>query len=468
MYPLTEGVLQSHVRLAVQAALGTAADHLEESLPDDLLKSKNLMSIGEAIRSIHRPGSRDAMEAARRRFVYQELLMLQLALRLHRGQQDVRQTAPSIDIDSRLDSRIKALFSHEFTPAQKRVCVEIASDMRQSKPMNRLLQGDVGSGKTAVAAYCMLATAATSVLGDKSEEDSPSTNSSGRFQAAIMAPTELLARQHYHTLTSLLAERGSSLQVGLLVGGQRVAERRKLREQIESGDIQLVVGTQALICSEAAFANLGLVVIDEQHRFGVLQRSLLRQGSRDPHTPCDDRDANTSNSSHAVYGDLDISVIDELPPGRQEVATYRVAHDQVEQWWEFFCKKLKEGRQGYVVVPTVDISGRDMASISSAFESLANGQLEAFRLGLLHGRMKPDQKASVMADFRDGRFDVLVATSVIEVGIDVPNATLMTILDAENFGLAQLHQLRGRIARGRVQGICAAVTECRGKCLATY
>ena len=459
VYPLTEGVLQSHVRLAVQSALSTAADHLEESLPDDLLKSKNLMSIGEAIRSIHLPESRDAMEAARRRFVYQELLMLQLALRLHRGQQDGRQTAPPIDIDSRLDSRIKALFPHEFTAAQNRVCVEIASDMRQPKPMNRLLQGDVGSGKTAVAAYCMLATAATPVLGGKSEEDSSSLSSSGRYQAAIMAPTELLARQHYHTLTSLLAERGSSLQVGLLVGGQRVAERRKLREQIESGDIQLVVGTQALVCSEAAFANLGLVVIDEQHRFGVLQRSLLRQGSRDPHTLVMTATPIPRTVAHAVYGDLDISVIDELPPGRQEVATYRVAHDQVEQWWEFFCKKLKEGRQGYVVVPTVDISGRDMASISSAFESLANGHLEAFRLGLLHGRMKPDQKASVMADFRDGRFDVLVATSVIEVGIDVPNATLMTILDAENFGLAQLHQLRGRVARGRVQGICAAVTD---------
>ena len=459
VYPLTEGVLQSHVRLAVQAALSKAADHLEESLPESLLKSKNLMSIGEAIRAIHRPESRDAMEAARRRFVYQELLMLQLALRLHRGQQDVRQTAPPIDIDSRLDSRIKALFSHEFTAAQKRVCAEIASDMRQTKPMNRLLQGDVGSGKTAVAAYCMLATAATPVLGVKPDEDGSSASPASRFQAAIMAPTELLARQHYNTLTSLLTERGSSLQVGLLVGGQRVAERRKLREQIESGEIQLVVGTQALICSEAAFANLGLVVIDEQHRFGVLQRSLLRQGSRDPHTLVMTATPIPRTVAHAVYGDLDISVIDELPPGRQEVATYRVANDQVEQWWEFFCKKLKEGRQGYVVVPTVDISGRDIASISSAFESLANGHLEAFRLGLLHGRMKPDQKASVMADFRDRRFDVLVATSVIEVGIDVPNATLMTILDAENFGLAQLHQLRGRIARGRVQGICAAVTD---------
>ena len=325
--------------------------------------------------------------------------------------------------------------------------------------MNRLLQGDVGSGKTAVAAYCMLATAATTVLKDKTEDGNSSMSAAGRFQAAIMAPTELLARQHYSTLSSLLAERGSALRVGLLVGGQRVTERRKLLQNIQSGDVQLVVGTQALICSEAAFDNLGLVVIDEQHRFGVLQRSLLRQGSHDPHTLVMTATPIPRTIAHAVYGDLDISVIDELPPGRQEVATYQVAHDQVEQWWEFFCKKLKEGRQGYVVVPTVDKSGREMASVSSAFESLANGHLEAFRLGLLHGRMKPDQKAAVMADFRDGRFDVLVATSVIEVGIDVPNATLMTILDAENFGLAQLHQLRGRVARGRVQGICAAVTE---------
>jgi ATP-dependent DNA helicase RecG len=456
VYPLTDGVQQSHVRLAVQAALGVSADRLEESLPESLLRSKNLMSIGEAIRSIHRPESRDALEAARRRFVYQELLMLQLALRLHSGQQDTRQTAPAINIDSKLDNRIKALFSHEFTNAQKRVCAEIASDMRRTKPMNRLLQGDVGSGKTAVAAYCMFATAATFVLGHTAGEDG---SSAGRFQAAIMAPTELLARQHYQTLTSLLLERESPLQVGLLIGGQRAAERRELQGRIESGEVQLVVGTQALICSEAAFANLGLVVIDEQHRFGVLQRSLLRQGTSDPHTLVMTATPIPRTVAHAVYGDLDISVIDELPPGRQEVATYRVSQNQVDQWWDFFRKKLKEGRQGYVVVPTVDVSGRDMASISSAFESLANGHLEAFRLGLLHGRMKPEQKASVMAEFRANRFDVLVATSVIEVGIDVPNATLMTILDAENFGLAQLHQLRGRVARGRMQGICGAITD---------
>lgn len=455
IYPLTEGVQQSHVRVAVQAALDLAADRLEESLPEQILKTKGLLPIADAIRSLHRPANKQDLEAARRRFVYQELLMLQLALRLHRGRQDCRQAAPAIDIDSRLDQRIKALFPHEFTAAQARVCEEIAADMRQPIPMNRLLQGDVGSGKTAVAAYCMLATAATAtpLQGEAPADPSP------RFQAAIMAPTELLARQHYQTLMALLAERDSELEVGLLIGGQPASVRRKILRRIAAGDIHLVVGTQALICSEAAFARLGLVVIDEQHRFGVLQRALLRQGGSDPHVLVMTATPIPRTVAHAVYGDLDISVIDELPPGRQPVATYRVGPEQIDQWWDFFRRKLHEGRQGYVVVPTVDESGRDVASVSSAFESLANGELEMFRLGLLHGRMKPERKAGIMADFRAGRFDVLVATSVIEVGIDVPLATLMTILDAESFGLAQLHQLRGRVARGRVQGICGAVSE---------
>ena len=467
VYPLTEGVQQSHVRMAVQAALDLAADRLEESLPERLLADKNLLPIAAAIRSLHRPASRDALDAARRRFVYQELLMLQLALRLHRGRQDVQQAAPQIPIDSRLDSRIKAVFPHPFTAAQARVCSEIAADLGQATPMNRLLQGDVGSGKTAVAVYAMLAAAATPVseptsaatpAAESLAEDAASATKVPRLQAAIMAPTELLARQHYQTLITLLAARGSDLEVGLLVGGQPAAMRRKLLARIAAGEIQLVVGTQALICSDAGFAHLGLVVIDEQHRFGVLQRAMLRQGAADPHMLVMTATPIPRTVAHAVYGDLDISVIDELPPGRQPVATYRVVPEQTDQWWDFFCRKLGEGRQGYVVVPTVDESGRDVASISSAFEELANGPLEAFRMGLLHGRMKPEQKAGIMADFRDHRFDVLVATSVIEVGIDVPNATLMTILDAESFGLAQLHQLRGRVARGRVQGICGAVT----------
>ena len=221
-----------------------------------------------------------------------------------------------------------------------------------------------------------------------------------------------------------------------------------------------MVGTQALVCGEAAlFKNLGLVVIDEQHRFGVLQRATLQQGHTDPHVLVMTATPIPRTIAHAVYGDLDVSVLDEQPPGRQPVRTYRVGPEQLDQWWEFFCKKLAEGRQGYVVVPAVDESKRELASIASTLEALANGPLEAFRLGLVHGRLKPKEKAAIMDRFRAGEIDVLVATSVIEVGIDVPQATLMTILDADSFGLAQLHQLRGRVARGATQGICGAATQ---------
>ncbi len=459
IYPLSEGVQQWHVRTAVKAALGHAVDLLEEALPAELLLRKELLPIGKAIAEIHRPTTRQLADAARRRFVYQELLMLQLALRMHRRHQTDRGAAPLIDIDARLDHRIQAVFTFPFTAAQRRVCEELATDMRRPRPMNRLLQGDVGSGKTAVAFYAMLATAATPVA-----DESPAAphlavqpGRPRRYQAALMAPTEILARQHHETLRSLLAARGSALEVALLVGGQTAATRRKLMASIAAGEIGLVVGTQALVCSEASFCDLGLVVIDEQHRFGVLQRALLRDRGVDPHTLVMTATPIPRTIAHTLYGELDISVLDEQPPGRQPVATYRVNAAETERWWDFFRRKLGEGRQGYVVVPAVEESKRELASVDGTFEQLANGPLEAFRLGLVHGRMKPAEKAAVMDDFRGGRLDVLVATSVIEVGIDVPRATLMTILDAEAFGLAQLHQLRGRVARGPVQGLCGAV-----------
>jgi ATP-dependent DNA helicase RecG len=259
------------------------------------------------------------------------------------------------------------------------------------------------------------------------------------------------------TLERLLA--GSGVEVHLLVGGQPAKERKRILDRMQSGEAGIVVGTQALVCGETAkFRHLGLVVIDEQHRFGVLQRATLQQGGTDPHVLVMTATPIPRTIAHAVYGDLDVSVLDEQPPGRQPVRTYRVGPEQLDQWWEFFCKKLAEGRQGYVVVPAVEESKRDLASIASTLEALANGPLEAFRLGLVHGRMKPKEKAAIMDSFRAGEIDVLVATSVIEVGIDVPQATLMTILDADSFGLAQLHQLRGRVARGATQGICGAVT----------
>jgi ATP-dependent DNA helicase RecG len=430
----------------VQAALGHAAGICPEALPDEILVAKSLLPIERAFREIHCPSSREMIDASRRRFVYQELLMLQLALRMHRSRQQRASAAPPIAVDARLDSRIRGRFAFEFTPAQKRVCGEIAADMARSEPMNRLLQGDVGSGKTAIAVYAMLAAVGTRVAPESPE----------RYQAAIMAPTELLARQHHQTLSRLLA--GSGVEVELLVGGQTAKQREAALGRIADGRAGIVVGTQALVAGAARFKHLALVVIDEQHRFGVLQRAVLQQGQADPHTLVMTATPIPRTIAHAVYGDLDVSVLDEQPPGRQPVATYRVGPDELDRWWEFCGKKLAAGRRGYVVVPAVEETKRELASISSAYEGLANGPLEAFRLGLVHGRMKAREKAAVMEEFRSGALDVLVATSVIEVGIDVPEATIMTILDAESFGLAQLHQLRGRVARGATQGICGAVT----------
>jgi ATP-dependent DNA helicase RecG len=450
IYPLAEGVQQSHVRLAVHAAIDHAVDAWPEAFPADLLAAKGLLPIGRAIREIHRPSSQEMIDAARRRFVYQELFMLQLALRLHRRRQHERRAAAPLPVDARLDGRIRARFPFPFTAAQSRVCAEIAADLARPEPMNRLLQGDVGSGKTAVAVYAMLA--AVGNVAVPAAAGAPAE----RFQAALMAPTELLARQHHATLTRMLA--GSGVEVELLVGGQPARRRERILERIKAGQAGIVVGTQALVCGTAEFRHLALVVIDEQHRFGVVQRAVLQRGAADPHTLVMTATPIPRTIAHAVYGDLDVSVLDEQPPGRQPVATYRVTPAELDRWWEFFRAKLAAGRRGYVVVPAVEESGRDTASISSAFEELANGPLEAFRLGLVHGRLKSAAKEAIMEDFRAGKLDVLVATSVIEVGIDVPEASLMTILDAETFGLAQLHQLRGRVARGAVQGICGAVT----------
>lgn len=438
IYELTEGARQSDVRLAVQAALAHAGENLEEAFPEEWLAAKNLMPIREAMREVHFPTSEATKDAARRRFIYQELLMLQLALRLHRAQQEGRKAAPPLVVDARLDGRIRARLPFALTPDQDAVIAEIVADMAKPEPMNRLLQGDVGSGKTVVAVYAMLAAVACG------------------HQAALMAPTELLARQHLDTLETLLV--GGRVNLELLVGGQTQAQRRAALERIAAGESQIVIGTQALVSGAVPFKSLGLVVIDEQHRFGVVQRATLQEGQMEPHVLVMTATPIPRTIAHAVYGDLDQSTLRQGPAGRQPVRTYRVLPDQEGTWWEHVQDKLREGRQGYVVVPAVDDSKRGLATIASAFEELANGPLEAFRLSLVHGRLKTADKQAIMDDFRAGKLDVLVCTSVIEVGIDVPNATVMTILDAESFGLSQLHQLRGRVARGAVAGICGALT----------
>jgi ATP-dependent DNA helicase RecG len=317
------------------------------------------------------------------------------------------------------------------------------------------VQGEVGSGKTAVAVYAMLAAVASKPAAADIGDPHP------RHQAALLAPTELLARQHHRSLSRWLADDNAArnqTHADLLVGGMPAAQRREVLGRIESGEAAVVIGTHALLGEEVRFRRLALVVIDEQQRFGVEQRLVMQAEKADPHTLIMTATPIPRTLAHALYGDLDISEIRSLPAGRQTVATYHVGPERLGQWWDFFGKKLRDGRRGYVVVPVIEDSDRGVQSIASAFETLANGPLEAFRLGLVHGRMAPPLQNAVLEDFAAGKLDVLVATPVIEVGIDVPQATIMTILDADCFGLAQLHQLRGRVARGAVPGICGAAT----------
>jgi len=441
IYPLTEGVQQWHLRRLVRLALEEFADLLEEAIPPSLQQSRSLRPIHQSVRAIHFPEDLKDAASARERFVYQELLNLQLALALVRLQVREGGEAPKLEATAKIDARIRRRFPFELTGDQNQAIREIAADMAQAVPMNRLLQGDVGTGKTVVAVYAMLLAVAH-----------------GR-QAAMMAPTEILARQHYRTLEKLLGESG--VKLAILIGGMPTARRRELLEAIERGEIDLVVGTQAMLSEDVTIPSLGLVVIDEQHKFGVRQRAMLRESDLRPHYLVMTATPIPRTVTMTLFGDLDVSTIREMPPGRQDVGTYLVEPDKRDRWWKFFGDKLREGRQGFVIAPLVDPSetSADVMSAEEMFEDLSNGVLADFRVGLVHGRMTADEKDAVMADFRDGKLQVLVGTSVVEVGVDVPNATVMTIESAQRFGLAQLHQLRGRISRGKTPGFCGVFSD---------
>ncbi len=440
IYPLTEGLQQWHVRRMVRAALDGYAELLEEAFTEEFLAAHNLTPLAVALPEIHFPTGPKSLEKARRRFVYQELFILQLALAIKRQQQRTLHQAEPLEATARIDARIRRLFPFELTAGQEKAIAEIAADMASTRPMNRLLQGDVGSGKTIVAAYAMLLAVAHG------------------SQAVLMAPTEILARQHALTLKRMLA--ASEVRLIELVGGLSAGERSRVLEQIAEGEIDLIVGTQAVIQEDVRFKKIGLAVIDEQHKFGVRQRALLRESGGDPHYLVMTATPIPRTVTMTLFGDLDVSTLADMPPGRQKIHTYLPTEQERERWWSFFSKKLQEGRQGYVVTPLVDESETVAAkSLEESYEALANGPLEAFRLGLVHGRMKPEEKDAVMAEFRSGEIQVLVSTSVVEVGVDVPNATLMTIESGQRFGLAQLHQLRGRISRGRFPGYCAVFAD---------
>ncbi len=463
VYPLTEGLNQYRLRLLVRAAFEVCLDQLGEVFSANYLREHNLLPLCEALPRIHFPESHEELERARRRLIYQELFVLQLALSLRRTQVRQGAAAYALEPSAKIDARIRRLLPFELTPGQNQAIAEITADMASSAPMNRLLQGDVGSGKTIVAVYAMLVAVAHGT------------------QVVLMAPTEVLARQHVATLERLLA--GSQTRIGWLAGGQTAKERQAALAGIASGETQVIVGTQAVISSEIEFHKLALVIIDEQHRFGVRQRAQLKSAAAQPHYLVMTATPIPRTVSLTLFGDLDVTTLTDRPPGRQNVYTYAPEPQQRAQWWEFYRKKLREGRQGYVIVPLVaektpsphagtpadealseatefeddalEPSGDEPPlSLDAAYEALANGELEAFRIGLVHGRMSSGDKQTALEAFRRGESQVLVATSVVEVGIDVPNATLMTIENAERFGVAQLHQLRGRVSRGNYPGYC--------------
>lgn len=435
VYSLTEGVPQHTMRRIVGLAIGQYADLPDEVFSESLRTKHNLLPIGDAVRAIHGPADEEQRDAGRRRFIFQELFVLQLALAARRHQQRVAFSAPEIAIETRLDARIRRLMPFELTAGQQAAIDDVAADLASDIPMNRLLQGDVGSGKTVVALYAMLACVAEG------------------WQAVLLAPTEVLARQHANTLAGML--KASRIRSRLLVGGLTEKEKAEVRAGIAAGDVQLAIGTHALLQEKVKFSKLGLAVIDEQHKFGVRQRALLREGDRSPHYLVMTATPIPRTLSMTQFGDLDISSITDMPPGRQPVKTYLVEAAEEPKWWEHVRVALNEGRQAYVVAPLVGESESiDAASVEQAFEALTHGELAGHTLGLMHGRMAPAEKDTVMERFRSGATQVLVSTTVIEVGVDVPNATAMVIASPQHFGLSQLHQLRGRVGRGRHPGVC--------------
>jgi ATP-dependent DNA helicase RecG len=443
VYPLTGRLTQTVWRRVMQRALDEHLALVPEILPGGLRAERSLMPRADAIRNMHFPESAEGGAAARERLAYDECLLLQLGLAYRRQGEEASAPGRSMPVSVRVRERIARLFPFSLTKAQQRAAEEILADMASPQPMNRLLQGDVGCGKTAVAVYAGLVAVANGA------------------QVAIMAPTELLARQHEMVLQEFLQRSDRNrVQVGLLVGGLKEAERNALLAGLVAGAVDIVVGTHAAIQEDVAFRDLGLVIIDEQHRFGVWQRTRLRQKGVRPDVLVMTATPIPRSLALTLYGDLDVSVIDDLPPGRRPVRTSVPEPAAAERVYDWLRAELTRGRQAYVVCPLVsETESSKLQSAEAEYERLRNGPFASFRVGLLHGRMNRAAQIEVMAAFREGRIDVLVSTVVIEVGVDVPNATLMVILHAERFGMAQLHQLRGRVARGREQGHCVLLSE---------
>ena len=462
VYPLTAGITNHLLAGLVERALHELPPPAE-TLPGDLRARHGLAPAADCWRSIHFPPDEDALNAARRRFAFEELFYLSLGLALLRERRS-RGQGPAFG-ETALEDFYK-LLPFALTGAQRRALEEAAADLAVARPMNRLVQGDVGSGKTAVAAGCAW-------LAVRSG-----------WQCAMMAPTEILAEQHARTLSAMLAPAG--IEVGLLTGSMKVSEKRKVLAALESGALPFVVGTHALLSQGVAFRRLGLVITDEQHRFGVEQRAALAAKANTPKDPpqagcrlCGEGGVEEDFSPNVlvmsatpiprtlaliIYGDLDVSVIDELPPGRVPVKTVLVGESKRQRMYGFVRDQVREGRQVYIVCPAVEENPEgawDLKAVTEYARTLGEEVFPELRVGLVHGRMKAREKEAAMAAFTAGETDILVSTTVIEVGVDVPNASLIVIENADRYGLSQLHQLRGRVGRGKHQSWCVLVSDNR-------
>ncbi|PIP68231.1 MAG: ATP-dependent DNA helicase RecG [Candidatus Omnitrophica bacterium CG22_combo_CG10-13_8_21_14_all_43_16] len=439
IYPLTESLNQRWFRNIIKFTVDNYADGISEILPFEIRKRNDLMILKEAVRNIHFPVSDLVLKKARKRIIFDEFLILQTGIALKRASIKIDLTGYGHKMEGDLMGRFKANLPFEFTKSQSKVIKEIEDDMKSLEPMNRLLQGDVGSGKTIVALYALMLTVQNG------------------YQGGLMVPTEILAEQHYRNIKELVENLG--VKVMILSGDLKEEERRRRRHMIEIGEVDIVIGTHALIQEGVNFKKLGLAVVDEQHKFGVMQRAMLKSKAQNPDMLIMTATPIPRTLALTVYGDMDVSVIDELPPGRGGVKTFFFEEKNREKAYRIAEEEIKIGRQAYVVYPIIDESEKsDLRAAIKMHKELA-GLFPDLKIGLLHGRMKSKEKEAVMHDFKDQKINMLVSTIVIEVGVDISNASVMIIEHAERFGLSQLHQLRGRIGRGKHMSYCILVSK---------
>jgi len=436
IYKKTQGMTSKYIETSVSNALRIYGSAISDNLPQHIREEYDLYSLKQALSQIHFPTDPESLQKAKDRLIFEELLLLQIGLLQLKGRNKGKTTAI---ITQDYTQEFFSSLPFEPTNAQKRVVQEAVEDMKKDEPMSRLVQGDVGSGKTAVAAAVAYTTAKNGM------------------QTAFMVPTEILAKQHFETMSGFF--KNTNIEIELLTGSTTTANKRDIKEKIKNGYVDIIIGTHALIQNDVEFKRLGLVITDEQHRFGVSQRAMLAEKGDNTNTLVMSATPIPRTLALSIYGDLDISVIDELPKGRQPIETYKITGKIRKRAYNYIKKHLDEGRQGYIICPLVEESETKLASAQEYAQKISKEDFKDYRVGLLHGQMKACEKEEVMNDFASGKIQLLVSTVVVEVGVDVPNAVIMLIENAERFGLSQLHQLRGRVGRGKHKSTCILLSD---------